>query len=178
MPARKLIVVSVMAAAVVVMVPAAALAGVHDANRGPKADRPVKEARSLEGTGHGTNTVNIATGSATYASSGHLSHFGNVTGSGVQTISFTGPSTVSFTGSGVTVAANGDQLFVTISGTGKLSSNGVAISTSVNTILGGTGRFVGATWTFTVISKSTPVSTVGSVETFAFTSTTEGHIDY
>jgi hypothetical protein len=180
MHVRRLIVLSALGAAIVVAAPAAALAAAHGPGRGSKAtDRPLKAThRPLEGRSIGINTINLATGAATNQSSGHLSHFGAVTGNGVQTITLTGPNTVSFTGSGVTIAANGDKLFATTSGTGRLTSKGVATATTLNTIAGGTGRFAGATGRFEVTSKSRPVSTVGSIETFDFTSTTEGQISY
>ncbi len=180
MHVRRLTVLSALVAAIVVMVPAAALAAAHGPGRGPKAiGQPLKAThRALEGTSTGINTVNLATGAATNESSGHLFHFGAVTGHGIQTITLTGPNTLSFTGSGVTVAANGDQLFATTSGTGRVTSKGAATAKTLNTITGGTGRFTGAAGRFTVTSKSTPTSTVGSIETFAFTSTTEGQISY
>jgi hypothetical protein len=175
MHVRRLIVLSALAA-VVGFVPAATLAGAHGTGRGPKGDRPPRDARPLEGTSTGTNTVNLQTLAGTYESSGHLSHFGMVTGHGVQQITVTGPNTISLTGSGVTMAANGDELFATTSGTGTITPT--AAVTTLNTITGGTGRFADARGTFTVTSVSKPISTVGSIETFAFTSTTEGHIDY
>ncbi len=46
--------------------------------------------RPLSGRATGTNTVDLLTGTATNESSGHLSHLGAVTGSGVQTITLTG----------------------------------------------------------------------------------------
>jgi autotransporter adhesin len=166
MPVRRLILISGLVLAVVAMSPAAAMGAAKGT------DRPLK------GTSTGTNTVNLVTGAATNESSGHLSHLGAVTGTGVQTITLTGPNTFSFTGAGTTVAANGNKLFATTSGTGTLTSTGSAMATTVNTITGGTGRFAGASGTFTVTSVSTLVSIVGSIETFAFTSTTTGQISY
>jgi hypothetical protein len=178
MPIRRLVVLSTLVAVVVVIVPAAALAGAHGTGRGPKATHQPPKAidRPLKGRSTGINTVNLQTGAATYESSGHLSHLGAVTGTGVQTIVFTGPNTLRFTGTGITVAANGDELFATISGTGAVSSS--AAVTTQNTITGGTGRFAGATGAFTVTSVSKPISSVGPIVTFDFTSTTDGYISY
>jgi hypothetical protein len=134
--------------------------------------------RPLNGVSTGTNAVNLATGAGTYQGSGQLSLLGAVTSSGVQTITLTGPNTISVTGAGTTVAANGDKLFSTGSATGTLSSTGTATVTTVNTVTGGTGRFTGASGTFTITSVSVPVSTVGSIETLHFTSTTTGQISY
>ena len=178
MPIRRPFLFLMLVAVVVVIVPPAALAGARGTGRGPKAPhQPLKALdRPLKGRSTGINTVNLQTGAATYESSGHLSHLGAVTGTGVQTIIFTGPNTLRFTGTGTTVAANGDELFATISGTGTVTST--AAATTLNTITGGTGRFAGATGTFTVTSVSKPISAVGPIVTFAFTSTTEGYVSY
>ena len=86
MHVRRLTVLSALVAAIVVMVPAAALAAAHGPGRGPKAiGQPLKAThRALEGTSTGINTVNLATGAATNESSGHLFHFGAVTGHGIS----------------------------------------------------------------------------------------------
>ena len=175
-PLRKPIILSGLVLAVVVMGPTAAIGAAKGTGHYPL--KGASTGRPLKGASTGTNTVNLFTGGATNESSGHLSHLGRVTGNGVQTITLTGGNTFSFTGAGTTVAPNGDKLFATTSGTGTLTSMGPATATTVNTITGGTGRFAGASGTFTVTSVSVPVSTVGSIETFAFTSTTKGQITY
>ena len=141
MPIRRLFAFATLVAVVVVMVPAAALAGAHGAGRRPMAAHQPRKAidRPLRGRSAGTNTVNLQTGAASYRSSGHLSHLGAVTGIGVQTIMFTGPNTLRFTGTATTVAANGESCSRAISGTGAVSST--ATVTTVNAITGGTGRF-------------------------------------
>ncbi len=52
------------------------------------------------------------------------------------------------------------------------------VNGSCDRTTGGTGRFADASGTFTTTSLSTPVSTVGSIETFSFTQTTTGQISY
>ena len=52
------------------------------------------------------------------------------------------------TGSAQLIAANGDTIFTTITGSSELSA-GIASITEVNTITGGTGRFAGAQGSFT-----------------------------
>jgi hypothetical protein len=174
MSIRRLVVFSALVAVIVVIVPAAALAGADGAGRGPRPHQPQRAIdRPLRGRSTGINTVNLQSGAATYESSGHLSHLGAVTNTGIQTMSFIG-DTIRFTGTGTTVASNGDQLFTTFSGTAMVTST--AAATTVNTITGGTGRFAGATGTFRVTSVSKPISTIGSIETFATTSTTEGYV--
>lgn len=178
MALRRLVFTPGLVLAIVVIVPTSALAGAHGIGGGPKTIHrpPVNCDRPIYGRSVGINTVNLQTGAATYKSFGWISDLGAVTGTGIQTITVTGPNTLSFTGTGITVTANGDELFASISGTGTLAST--AATTTVNTITGGTGRFVGATGTFTVTSVSKPISTVGAIETFAFTSTTTGRISY
>jgi hypothetical protein len=55
------------------------------------------------------------------------------------------------TGSGQLIAANGDIIAFTIAGTSVALEPGVGSITEVDTITGGTGRFAGATGTFTVM---------------------------
>ncbi|HKH92161.1 MAG TPA: hypothetical protein VKA54_10165 [Gemmatimonadaceae bacterium] len=65
------------------------------------------------------------------------------------------------TGNAILTAANGDKLFSTLSGVGQLAPGGFSI-VETNTISGGTGRFAGATGTFTVerfVNIATNVST-------------------
>jgi hypothetical protein len=55
------------------------------------------------------------------------------------------------TGSGHLIAANGDSIYTTIAGSFALTSTAdVAGITEMNTITGGTGRFVGAQGSFIV----------------------------
>jgi hypothetical protein len=55
------------------------------------------------------------------------------------------------TGSAHLVAANGDSIDTTITGSSDLTTTpGFAIITEINTITGGTGRFAGAQGNFTV----------------------------
>jgi hypothetical protein len=165
MPLRKLVFLSGLVLAVVAMSPAAAIGAAKGT------DRP------LTGTTTTTTTVSLITGVGTSVSSGHLSHLGAVTGSGDAQFTLVGPNGFSFTGTGTIVAANGDKLFTTTSGTGTL---GPPVQNSVvNTITGGTGRFADATGTFTTTGVSTSVSIVGSIETVTLTTTTfKGTISY
>ena len=55
-------------------------------------------------------------------------------------------------GSAQLIAANGDSIFTTIVGSSEPSGTpGVLSITEINTITGGTGRFAGATGTFTTV---------------------------
>jgi hypothetical protein len=170
MPLRRLIVVSGVALlAAVAISPEAALAAAKGT------DRP------LTGASTGSASVVIeATGSITGTASytGNLSHLGTVTGSDVATFSFTGPATFRYTGTDTVVAANGDELFSTVSGSGAFTSPTTSESTQVNTITGGTGRFADASGTFTVTISSVIVSISATSETSDFTDTIKGQISY
>jgi len=164
MPLRKLIFLSGCALAVLAMTPATAMG----ATKGT--DRP------LTGTTTSTATINLITGSGTIGSSGQLSLLGAVTTSQNAHFALVGPNGFSWTGTETTVAANGDQLFATVSGAGTL---GPPIqSTAVHTITGGTGRFAHASGTFTTTAVSSSVSIVGSVETVTSPLTFTGTISY
>jgi hypothetical protein len=53
-------------------------------------------------------------------------------------------------GSGQLIAANGDSIDTTITGSSDLTTPGLARITEIDTITGGTGRFAGAQGSFTV----------------------------
>lgn len=164
MPPRKLTLISGLVLTFVALSPAAAMGAAKGT------DRP------LSGTGTSTTTINLVTGAGTVVASGHLSHLGAETSSGVDQFALVGPNGFSWTGTGTTAAANGDKLFTTVSGTGTF---GPPInSTSITTITGGTGRFVDAIGTITGTSQSTSVSIVGSIETVTSTFTSTGTISY
>jgi hypothetical protein len=86
-----------------------------------------------------------------------LNAVGSTTGiaSHVGQFSFTYQLTVTLangtaTGSGHLIAANGDSLYTTITGSADLTTPGLASITEIDTIAGGTGRFAGAQGSFTV----------------------------
>ncbi len=75
------------------------------------------------------------------------------------------------------MAANGDELFSTFTGSGVFASP-TAESTQVNTITGGTGRFADASGTFTITISSAIVSISATSETTDNTDTFNGQISY
>jgi hypothetical protein len=87
-----------------------------------------------------------------------LSVSGNVSGVATELgqFSFTYQLTVKLadgtaTGTAVLIAANRDSIFATVAGSSELTATpGVASITEIDTITGGTGRFVGVTGSFTV----------------------------
>jgi hypothetical protein len=164
MPLRKLIFLSGLVLAVVAMTPAAAMGAAKGT------------ARPLTGTTTSTTTVSLITLTGTIVSSGQLSLLGAVTTSQNAQFALVGPNGFSWTGTETIVAANGNELFTTVSGSGTL---GPPIqSTAVHTITGGTGRFADASGTFTTTETSSSVSVVGSVETVTSPLTFTGTISY
>jgi hypothetical protein len=82
---------------------------------------------------------------------------GNTTGIAtlVGQFSFTYELTVTLasrtaTGFGHLIAANGDSIYTTITGSSDLTTPGLTRITEIDTITGGTGRFAGAQGSFTV----------------------------
>ena len=104
----------------------------------------------------------------TTAGSGFGSHLGKVTSSG--TVQFGAPVGTQVPGEGTQVftAANGDQLFTSFSGVLDLNT---LTATVPFTITGGTGRFEGATGTFTAEIEADPSLT-------SFTFDASGTISY
>jgi hypothetical protein len=76
------------------------------------------------------------------------------------------------------VAANGDEVFSTFTGSGVFTSATTIESTQVNTITGGTGRFADASGTFTVTISSVVVSSSAASDTTDNTDTWNGQISY
>ena len=72
------------------------------------------------------------------------------------------------TGVGVATftAANGDQVFATISGHATPIGNGILAGVEIGTITGGTGRFAGASGSFVIerLIDTVGLTTVGSFE--------------
>jgi len=122
--------------------------------------------RPILGIAKGTTTVNLDTGAGTTVNNGFFLGIGFFNASSTSTYAYTGPNTFSGTGTGSLVTANGNTLFVTTAVTGTLSGSAVTAKT-VDTITGGTGRFVGASGQITITARGTSALTdAGSIETF------------
>lgn len=161
---RKAFALAGLVLAIAVVCPAAALA-----NAGGT-DRPIALSQS------GTTTVFTApptTGTLLAETTDIGWHLGKATTTLNATIAFTGPGAFVINGSSVTVAANGDQLFGTLTGAG---TQGSPISASV-TIDGGTGRFEGASGSLTGTIINVLVSP-GVPTVFDTTASFEGTISY
>jgi hypothetical protein len=134
--------------------------------------------RPLSGTSSSTTTVDLAAGTGSVEGAGQLSHVGKSTFTNdIESFTFTGPDTFSLTLTAVIVAANGDQVYTTATGTGTLTATG-SETTLVSTITGGTGRFEDASGTITSRISSVIVSVVGSSLTSRDTETHEGVVSY
>ena len=122
-------------------------------------------------------TLNLLTGAATTGFTGHLSPVGAETGYDNLTFTLTGPSTFTYTGTRTFVAANSDKLFSAITGKGTLTRT-TAKSTETDTITGGTGRFAGASGTYTETVSSVVVSATSTSQASRFTAAARGQIRY
>lgn len=151
--------------------------GAAEAKRGGT-DRPWK------GSASGTLTFNLGTTPfpATSAGTGRLSHLGKSTYSQEFTITPAGPTTFSVAGTQTIVAANGDMLVMTFTGTGELAGVfgvGQTSETTVQlTVTGGTGRFADASGSLTSTIFTTIDSIVGATATATQTSRLRGKISY
>jgi hypothetical protein len=134
--------------------------------------------RPLQGSGSATALVDVATGVSSNQGTARLSHLGKTTFSLDFLVTLIGPPTNLIEGTGTFVAANGDALFVSFTGTSELSPSGASDETLAFTITGGTGRFADASGTFTVRNHSEPVSIAGTLLTLQQTFTLEGRISY
>lgn len=135
--------------------------------------------RPVIGIGQGAQTISLVTGAASGANHGFLLGIGFFTGSGTSTYVLTGPNTYSVTGTGTLVTAKGD-LFLSSAGTGTLPATTTgtrSLATTANSVIGGTGRFAGASGQITIYA-SISASTVGSTETLTTVGFWVGSISY
>jgi hypothetical protein len=161
----------------VVLVPLAGLVLAITALTRPAAPAAHGAPRPLAGTGTGTMALNLLTGAATSDFTGHLSPLRADTGHDDLTFTITGASTFSYTGTRTFVAANGDELFSAITGSGTLTRT-TAHSTETDTITGGTGRFAGASGTYKDTISSVVVSVSADWQTSRVTAVAHGQIRY
>jgi hypothetical protein len=134
--------------------------------------------RPVQGTRTTTTTLDLSTGVGTSTTSGDLSHVGAFTGQATEQFIPTSATTFTFTGTATLVAANGDELFASFAGSAAVTSATTSTGTNTYTILGGTGRFAGASGTLTETINSTVVSIIGTTQTSDDTASIRGTISY
>jgi hypothetical protein len=140
--------------------------------------------RPWKGKGSGTTTFNIATTPfpGTTEGTARLSHLGKTSYSSNFAVTLTGPTTFTIAGTQTLVAANGDMLFLSFTGTGTFTGAFGPGQTSqtmvIYTVTGGTGRFDDASGTLTGTVLGEVVSVVGATATGTHTFTAKGRISY
>jgi hypothetical protein len=113
--------------------------------------------------GHDTDTGFTNTTAVLTVGTGIGTHLGQFSFTQTVTVEF---ATGQDTGSAQWIAANGDSISTTITGSGQMTEPGLFSTEEVHTITGGTGRFVGAQGSFTVKRLASGVTflTSGSYE--------------
>ena len=169
---RRTLLVLISLLALAIIAPGAAVA-----KRGGT-DRPWK------GKGSGTTTVDVATTPFPGSTEGtaRFSHLGKTSYSSEFAVTITGPDSFTIVGTQTVVAANGDMLFLSFTGTGSFAGAfgpGQTTDTTLSyTVTGGTGRFDDASGTLTGRVLGEVVSVVGATGTGPHTFTARGKISY
>jgi hypothetical protein len=166
---RRLPVIASLLITIVVVVPEAAV------GKKGGTDRPLKA------TGTGVTTADLATATGTSDGTARVSRLGRASYHLDVTFTITGPTTFGLVGTGTLVAANGDSVFSTLTGTATATGIGVgetAEQTVVFTITGGTGRFADARGTLTAAVTTETVSIAGTALTNRDTFRARGSISY
>ena len=135
--------------------------------------------RPLQGSGSGTTVLDLGTLTFTADATGVMSHLGKTTyhfDNGV--VAPTGTNTFDITISVTITAANGDQMFGDVSGSGTTDTSGNSTGTSTTTITGGTGRFTGASGSASGPFTQTLISMSATTSTFATEFSLSGRISY
>jgi hypothetical protein len=129
--------------------------------------------RPLRGTSTSSTTIDLVTGTGSSVGSGQISHLGRFTFTNdITSFTLTGNATaISLTGT--IVAANGDEVHTTATGTGTLDE-----VTLVSTVVGGTGRFADASGTLTSTITNTALATAGTTVTATESEVHEGRVSY
>ena len=163
---RRIILLAGLALAVGVLLPAGAMPAAGGS------DLPFKGYMS------GNGTTSLATGQAHHVVTGSVSHFGLSTLDEHFQVVFTGPGTFNTAGTWTLTAANGDQMFGTLTSTGRFT-DAIHSTSLVNFVsTGGTGRFADASLTFSVSVQSTRLSLEGVIVTTFSEGTGVGRLSY
>jgi hypothetical protein len=134
--------------------------------------------RPIKGSTSGTSVLDLSTGAFVQNLTGNESHLGKVTVHNIGAIVLTGPNSFTVTGTGVTTAANGDELFGTFSGSATIDAAGNVSGTTTITLSGGTGRFTSASGVETGSFSTPPGSITGNTLTSTISNALAGTISY
>jgi hypothetical protein len=132
----------------------------------------------FKGVQVGYATTNLVTGQGHLLTSGSVNHFGFATSEQILQLVPTGPGTFISVGTWTMTAANGDQMFGTITGTGRFSDavHSTWVANYVTT--GGTGRFTDASLTASAAIEGVRLSVEGVIATSFFEGTLVGRLSY
>lgn len=132
----------------------------------------------FKGVQTGFATTNLVTGQSHLLTSGPVSHFGLTTGEQHLQLVPTGPATFTLLGTWTLAAANGDQMFGTVTGTVRFTDavHSTTVASYVST--GGTGRFADASLTASAAVEGTRLSVEGVIATSFFKGTIVGRLSY
>ena len=134
--------------------------------------------RPISGDFSGVSIFDLPTGAVTQDGTAIESHLGRVTVHITGLLIPTGPNTFDISATGTSTAANGDQVFYTVTGTGTTDATGATQGQIVLTITGGTGRFTDVSGSKTGPFSSVPISATATTTTSALTSSWSGTISY
>ena len=169
---ERMLLIAMSALVLAAALPAAAVAG------------PGGTDRPIVGSGSATSTFDFGRFPipATDVGTAHLSHLGQSTYTSHYTVTFSSATAFTVAGTATFVAANGDMLFATLTGTGTLGGvfgvGQTTATTLVSTITGGTGRFADASGTMTGPASSVVLSIAGPTGTSSQTFSSKGTISY
>jgi hypothetical protein len=134
--------------------------------------------RPISGQASGSTVLDLGTLAFTTDATGVSSHLGKATTHLDGVVTPTGPVTFTIAGSVVFVAANGDELFGTFTGSGTADGSGNSAGTATTTFTGGTGRFADASGTGSGPFTQTLISSDGVTSTLATDLSLSGTISY
>ena len=135
----------------------------------------------FKGSQSGYGTVDLTTlpvAQAHFTTSGVSSHLGLTSLTQEAVVVFTGPTSFTFTGTWTETAANGDQIFGVVSGSGVFTDPTHNTIVASYTSSGGTGRFADASATFTATVHGTRISLEAGIATNYYEGTAEGQLSY
>ncbi len=139
-------------------------------------DRPYKVGVSVSTV---ATNVSPTEGIVEFAGTVRGTHIGTGTIEGTGTTTLTGETTFDYSAEYTITAANGDQLFATDVGTGTVDpADGSAVIDITGTITGGTGRFEGASGSYTGTISNVVAAGAPPVVTYDSTASALGTISY